>query len=169
MSELSTKPPCVIREERRRTPRECGLIELAPLWPKTGENLGTLCRTADAVGACVVVPEGSNASKAIRRGNTIGVHNSPVHWVSGDVIEWLSEQSARVVAVELAYGATSISDAAPVIQPTVVLLGHEVGGIPKEAWQFVDEAIEIPMLGVGNSLNVAVAASLVAYKLAGLL
>jgi tRNA (guanosine-2'-O-)-methyltransferase len=33
----------------------------------------------------------------------------------------------------------------------------------------LDEAVEIPMLGTGTSLNVAVAGSLVLYKLAGLL
>jgi tRNA (guanosine-2'-O-)-methyltransferase len=33
----------------------------------------------------------------------------------------------------------------------------------------VDECVEIPMVGWGASLNVAVAGSLVAYRLAGLL
>jgi tRNA (guanosine-2'-O-)-methyltransferase len=33
----------------------------------------------------------------------------------------------------------------------------------------VDVAVEIPMLGTGTSLNVAVAGSLVLYRLAGLL
>ncbi|QXC61923.1 hypothetical protein KSP35_03610 [Aquihabitans sp. G128] len=34
--------------------------------------------------------------------------------------------------------------------------------------ELCDVAVQIPMLGVGHSLNVAVAGSLVAYRLAGL-
>lgn len=52
--------------------------------------------------------------------------------------------------------------------PTLVLLGHEHSGLPPEVWPFLDVVVEIPMLGAGDSLNVAVAGSLVLYKLAGL-
>ncbi|MFF0254105.1 TrmH family RNA methyltransferase [Micromonospora zamorensis] len=52
---------------------------------------------------------------------------------------------------------------------TVVLLGHESTGIPPEALDHLDAAVKIPMVGHGQSLNVAVAGSLVLYKLAGLL
>lgn len=51
----------------------------------------------------------------------------------------------------------------------MVLLGHEATGIPPEALDQLDLAVEIPMVGHGHSLNVAVAGSLVLYKLAGLL
>jgi tRNA (guanosine-2'-O-)-methyltransferase len=49
-----------------------------------------------------------------------------------------------------------------------VLLGHEHNGVPLEAWPLLDEVVEIPMVGRGASLNVAVAGSLVLYRLAGL-
>ena len=52
---------------------------------------------------------------------------------------------------------------------TVVLLGNESDGVPPEALALADEVVEIPMIGTGLSLNVAVAGSLVAYKLAGML
>jgi tRNA (guanosine-2'-O-)-methyltransferase len=50
-----------------------------------------------------------------------------------------------------------------------VVLGDERYGIPSEAMEILDLAIEIPMIGTGDSLNVAVAGSLlgVLYKLAG--
>jgi tRNA C32,U32 (ribose-2'-O)-methylase TrmJ len=51
---------------------------------------------------------------------------------------------------------------------TIVLLGHEGRGIPPDVLECVDTCVEIPMRGVGHSLNVAVAGSLVAYRLAGL-
>ena len=49
------------------------------------------------------------------------------------------------------------------------MLGHEQTGIPPEAIDLLDAAVEIPMVGSGASLNVAVAGSLVLYRLAGLL
>jgi tRNA (guanosine-2'-O-)-methyltransferase len=70
--------------------------------------------------------------------------------------------------VELADDATRLVDLAPASQRTVVVLGHEHHGIPDEAWEQLDEIVEIPMVGSGASLNVAVAGSLVLYKLAGL-
>jgi tRNA (guanosine-2'-O-)-methyltransferase len=51
----------------------------------------------------------------------------------------------------------------------VIVLGHEQQGIPPEALNLLDVCVEIPMVGTGASLNVAVAGSLVLYKLAGLL
>jgi tRNA (guanosine-2'-O-)-methyltransferase len=50
----------------------------------------------------------------------------------------------------------------------VLLLGHERHGVPEEVWPHVDDVVEIPMVGQGASLNVAVAGSLVLYRLAGL-
>jgi tRNA (guanosine-2'-O-)-methyltransferase len=47
------------------------------------------------------------------------------------------------------------------------VLGHERTGIPGEAVDLLDVAVEIPMIGSGASLNVAVAGSLVLYRLAG--
>lgn len=52
-------------------------------------------------------------------------------------------------------------------QRTIAVLGNERSGIPPEAVDLLDTAVEIPMVGAGASLNVAVAGSLVLYRLAG--
>jgi tRNA (guanosine-2'-O-)-methyltransferase len=52
--------------------------------------------------------------------------------------------------------------------PTVVLLGHEHNDVPEHVVEEAEQCVEIPMLGGGTSLNVAVAGSLVHYRLAGL-
>ena len=62
----------------------------------------------------------------------------------------------------------ALADLDPVTERTVILLGNETDGIPEEAWPYIDQVIEIPMVGCGHSLNVAVAGSLAVYKLAGL-
>jgi tRNA (guanosine-2'-O-)-methyltransferase len=155
----------------RRTHARCyGHITLAPLWVAYSENIGTLARTADAVGACLALARGADARAALRRGNTLP-RSVCVHWVRDREI-WLRRQRAehaRVLAVELAEGATRLGDLAAAIVPTVVLLGHEHHGVAEDIWSLVDEVVEIPMVGTGSSLNVAVAGSLVAYRLAGMI
>jgi len=75
----------------------------------------------------------------------------------------------RVLGVELADEAIRLADVPAARQPTIAVLGHEQTGIPPEALDLLDAAVEIPMVGTGASLNVAVAGSLVLYRLAGLI
>lgn len=157
-----------LRQHRLRVPSKRIPIVVACLWPKTGQNLGTIARTCDAVGATMVIPATVPARKALRRGNTIGVLNT-IHYLTADPMAWLASCGMRRVAIELAEGATMIGDVRPVVTPTVLVVGHEVTGVPGQALAWCQQAVEIPMSGVGNSLNVAVATSMVLYKMAGLL
>lgn len=89
-----------------------------------------------------------------------------------DPLGWLERQreaGSQVAGVELADEAVRLADLPAARARTVVVLGHEQTGIPPEALDLLDLAVEIPMVGTGSSLNVAVAGSLVLYKLAGLL
>jgi len=65
-------------------------------------------------------------------------------------------------------GDTPLALLEPARERTVVLLGHEHQGVPDEAWELIDDVVQIPMIGRGSSLNVAVAGSLVLFRLAGL-
>jgi tRNA (guanosine-2'-O-)-methyltransferase len=133
-------------------------------------NLGTLLRTCDAVGACLVVPPFRWVDDAIARSNTLR-RPSCVHRV-GNPASWLEKERAngsRVVGVELADEAIRLADLPAADRRTVMVLGHEATGIPPEVLDLLDCAVEIPMVGTGHSLNVAVAGSLVLYKLAGLI
>jgi tRNA G18 (ribose-2'-O)-methylase SpoU len=107
--------------------------------------------------------------EALARGNTLR-KRSCVHW-AGDPLRWLAEQRAagtQVLGVELAEDAVRLADLPMARGRTVAVLGHEQTGIPAEALDLLDKAVEIPMIGTGASLNVAVAGSLVLYKLAGM-
>ena len=95
-----------------------------------------------------------------------------MHWAGRDACAWLREQRAagtRIVGVELADEAIRQGDLPAARQRTIAVLGHEQTGIPPEAVDLLDVAVEIPMIGSGASLNVAVAGSLVLYRLAGFL
>jgi tRNA (guanosine-2'-O-)-methyltransferase len=140
---------------------------VAPLWVAYRVNLGTLARTCDAVGACLAIPH--TAREALKQGNTL---RKPIclHWADRPN-RWLEQQreaGSEIVGVELADDAVRLADLQPARRPTVVVLGHESGGIPEESWDLLDRVVEIPMTGTSASLNVAVAGSLVLYKLAGL-
>src|SRR6185312_8276463 len=65
--------------------------------------------------------------------------------------------------------ALGVADLPAARRRTIAVLGHEQTGIPPEAVELLDVAVEIPMVGSGASLNVAVAGSLVLYRLAGLI
>ncbi|WP_258725169.1 TrmH family RNA methyltransferase [Cellulomonas sp. NS3] len=160
-----------LRHERRRRAHGCwDHLVVAPLWPLHGVNLGTLLRTCDAVGACLAVPRLPWVPEALERGNTLR-RPACVHW-TGNRVRWLAEQrdaGSAVVGVELADEAIRLGDLPAARRRTVVVLGHEQTGIPPEALGLLDQVVEIPMVGTGASLNVAVAGSLVLYRLAGLL
>lgn len=144
---------------------------IAPLWVAYDANLGTLLRTCDAIGACLAMPNTDHYRKALAKGDTLKGRRPCVHWVRGGKEAWIDAQRGvgkRIVAVELAEGATSLPRLAAAREATVLLLGHEHHGIPEEVVAGVDECVEIPMIGWGASLNVAVAGSLVGYRLAGL-
>ncbi|MEC3981842.1 TrmH family RNA methyltransferase [Amycolatopsis sp. H20-H5] len=160
-----------LKSARRTKAHSCwGHLVAAPLWPLHGANLGTLLRTCDAVGACLAVPRHPWVPEALRRGNTLR-RPACVHWVNNPR-GWLGKErqaGTAIVGVELAEGAVRVGDLPVARGRTVMVLGHEQQGIPPEGLEFLDTVVEIPMVGSGASLNVAVAGSLVLYKLAGLL
>lgn len=159
-----------LKSLRRRQAHRCwDHLIAAPLWPLHGINLGTLLRTCDATGSCLAVPPWRWVDEALARGNTLR-RPACVHRV-GNPAGWLARQRSRgawVVGVELAEDAIRLADLPAAPRRTVIVLGHEQTGIPAEALDLLDDVVEIPMIGTGASLNVAVAGSLVLYKLAGL-
>ncbi len=157
-----------IRVTRLRVSTQRIPVIVAALWPKKGVNLGTLGRTVDAVGAWMVTPASALANRSMMQGNTIG-QQIPWSTFLEDPYEWLQAQDARKIAIEITTNSIPVSELEPWTGDTVLVLGNEAHGIPQDALDLCDEAVEIPMSGVGNSLNVAVAASIVLYKLAGLL
>jgi tRNA (guanosine-2'-O-)-methyltransferase len=156
--------------ERRRVPIPCtNHLIVAPLWVAFEANLGTLLRTCDAVGACMAVPETEHYRRALTIGDTLSARPC-LHWVPSK-LNWIERQQTQgtsIIGVELDEDSISLAQLRQARRRSVILLGHERSGLPREVWPFLDQVVEIPMMGVGTSLNVAVAGSLVLYKLAGL-
>lgn len=119
----------------------------------------------------MAVPRLPWVPEALARGNTLR-RPACVHWTPRDSCRWLEEQrstGSRIVGVELAEESVRLADLKVARERTVMVLGHEQTGVPPEALDYLDEVVEIPMVGTGASLNVAVAGSLVLYRLAGLM
>ncbi len=162
-----------IRRVRRQSRHSCwDHIIAAPLWVAYQANLGTLLRTCDAAGACIALPDTNHYHQALSIGDSRTLRDRAcVHWLDTGKDRWVRRQRDagwRIVVVELAEGAIALPRLQPARERTVVLLGHETAGVPEEHVEEADLCVEIPMVGTGASLNVAVAGSLVLYRLAGL-
>jgi tRNA (guanosine-2'-O-)-methyltransferase len=135
-------------------------------------NLGTLLRTCDAAGACIALPDTDHYHQALSVGDSRRLRDRTcIHWLNTGKDRWVRKQREagwRIVVVELAESAVALPRLQPASERTVVLLGHETTGVPDEHVGQADVCVEIPMVGIGASLNVAVAGSLVLYRLAGL-
>lgn len=56
-----------------------------------------------------------------------------------------------------------LDNISPFPEKLAVVLGNEVAGIAPRTLQACDRVVEIPMAGVKNSINVAVAGAVVAF------
>ncbi|MFZ1730650.1 MAG: RNA methyltransferase [Bacteroidota bacterium] len=84
-----------------------------------------------------------------------------------DVCEVLSRMKAegwRVAALEHTTQSVSCFDLTSEHFPLAIVVGNEVAGVSDEALAMCDLAIEIPMFGAKQSLNVAVATGVICFE-----
>lgn len=138
---------------------------VAPLWSDKHVNIGSLARTCEAIGADLVVA--SSFKREIRNGNTCKY--PPLFLERDDIPRWVKyqSQSSRLL-LGLETGGQPISGYQP-IDDMVLLIGAEGSGIPDWAIQLCDDIITLPQLGQAPCINMAVAGSIAAYYLSGLL
>lgn len=130
-------------------------------------NLGTIVRTADAVGAAGVILVGETADEyapAAVKASMGSLFAMPVARVpdADAFFGWAAGNNVEVVATSGYAGTEHWS--APYRTPTAVLLGSEGDGLPDEIIERADRTVRIPMVGTPESLNLAVAAALMLYE-----
>lgn len=131
-------------------------------------NLGTIIRSADAVGAtAVLLGKGSvdlYNPKVVR--STMGsLFHLPI--LEGDLAELLpraGEHGIRLVGTSLQ--AEQSCYGYDWKQPTWLLMGNESSGLSAEVRALVDESVIIPMTGRAESLNVAMATTVLLFEAA---
>ncbi|MFA5820537.1 MAG: TrmH family RNA methyltransferase [Candidatus Gracilibacteria bacterium] len=79
------------------------------------------------------------------------------------LVKKLKKKEIKIVAVELADGG-KMYDKTKFDFPVCFVFGHEVLGISDELMKEVDMAVEVPMLGRANSLNVATCYGIIVYE-----
>ncbi len=141
---------------------------------RSSENVGSIMRTADAVGATCVYLTGYTPAPLDRFGRinakltkaSLGAEEF-VPWEKVEIQELIARlKSEGVVVVSVEQSARSIPYTEFKSKESVVLIfGNEVDGVPEEILQASDAVVEIPMRGKKESLNVAVSAGIALYEL----
>jgi TrmH family RNA methyltransferase len=133
-------------------------------------NVGTMIRTADAVGAAGVILTAESADvhngKVVRSTAGSLFHLPIVSGRSIDEIVLAAHAQGRTVAVATGDASTDLFEAAEdgrVDSRTCWVMGSEAHGVSAQARALADEAIAIPMSGRAESLNAAVASAVVLY------
>ncbi|MCC7210169.1 MAG: RNA methyltransferase [Anaerolineae bacterium] len=135
--------------------------------PQDPGNLGTILRTGDAVGAAGVIlldehvdphdPGATRASMGAIFSLAVCRARTP------DFLRWKAASGFALVGA---------SDAAPLdyqavtyAPPQLLLMGSERQGLPGDVLAACDHRVSLPMVGRGDSLNLAVATGVMLYEM----
>jgi TrmH family RNA methyltransferase len=142
--------------------------------PASPGNVGSVIRSADALGARGVIVTGHAADiydPRCVRASTGSLFALPVVRVPGhrEVSAWLAARRARGCPIVLAAaderGGTDLFDV-DLTRPVLLLIGNEGTGL-SAAWRDLsDVVVSIPMAGAASSLNAANAATVLLYEAA---
>lgn len=147
-------------------------------------NVGAILRSADGFGVKRAICSGTTpceknplylphqsekVARAIEK-TALGAMVD-VEW-SSDIIQTLKtlRQDYQIVGLEnnIEKPLVSLKDQTAINQlgdRIVLVLGEEVGGIPKDLYPEIEAFVEIPMVGKKESFNVSVAASIALFAL----
>jgi len=131
-------------------------------------NVGSMFRTADAVGLGGLFLTGMTATpprKDIEKtalGATLTVPWD--YWQdSVEAARRIKDQGIALVALEQTSRSIDWQEFSFPF-PHCFIVGHEVSGVRSEVLDLADHAVEIPMAGTKQSLNVAVSFGILAYE-----
>jgi TrmH family RNA methyltransferase len=152
-------------------------LEATSVWlvleePRDPGNVGTIIRSADALGASgvIIIPPATDvwAPECVRA--TMGsIFHVPVVKASrNDVLEWVEAQRMLHPQLILAglhlAGSSGIQALANVAGPRVLAFGTEQTGLSPELTAACTQLVKIPMVGKAESLNLAQAATITLYE-----
>jgi tRNA G18 (ribose-2'-O)-methylase SpoU len=133
-------------------------------------NVGSIFRTADAfliesIYLCGFTPQPPH--RDINK-TALGATET-VEWKyfnsTTEAVKQLKEAGYFIYAVEQAEGSIGLESCSFQNNKSVLVFGNEVEGVSDEVLDLCDACIEIPQLGSKHSLNVAVSAGIVMWKL----
>jgi len=130
-------------------------------------NMGTIIRTADALGVNgVIITEGCvdvYNPKTIR--STMGsiLHMPLVYYDRvSDAIRELKERNIKIMSTDLE--SSEFCHKVNFTQDFALIIGNEASGISKDILSLSDNIIKIPMPGKAESFNAAIASAIIMYE-----
>lgn len=138
---------------------------------RSGQNIGSLFRTADAfaihninlIGIAPTPPNKEVLKTALGATETV----TWKYWDnSADCIAALKVDGIKIVVIEQTTGSIPLSAFIPTPgERYALVLGNEVDGVSDEFIKNADLCIEIPQVGTKHSLNVSVCAGIVMWHM----
>ncbi len=135
--------------------------------PQDPGNIGTIMRTCDAVGAEGVILLGNAADphdpSSVRASMGAIFSLKIVRATHAEFLAWFATSAARLIGTS---GAASTDyEAADYTKPLILLMGSEREGLPAALQAACHDLVRLPMLGRGDSLNLAVACGVMLYTI----
>lgn len=166
LSEAQTSPD-VIAIAKMPSPRDLQLSGLTLVLDELGDpgNVGTLIRTADAVGASEIVLTNGSADawspKVVRSSAGSVFHLPPQSSTGTELVGQLQRENVPLVVAVAHDGEDCFRFRWP--SKCALVLGHETRGISPELEAAATARVTIPMFGEAESLNVASAGAILLY------
>lgn len=132
------------------------------------QNFGTLIRTANAVGATgILIPQhrAVGVTPAVEKSSAGAVEYTPIARVTnlGKALGLLKENGYWIVGLD--HTGPSLYDTFAVDTPLALVVGAEGRGLGRLIGESCDLVVRLPMHGQIESLNAAVAGSVVLYDI----
>ena len=129
-------------------------------------NVGAILRSADAANVDAVIvcdPLTDLYNPNLIRASVGAFFSVPtVACTSEQCIQWLKSKGIRILTAQLQdshyYYETDM------VSPTAIVMGTEATGLTDKWREAADAHIKIPMLGIGDSLNVSVSAAILMFE-----
>lgn len=132
-------------------------------------NVGSLFRTCDAFNVEMLLLSGYTGIPPRREITKTAL--GAEEWVAWEkvtdpvsIVQRLNAEGWSIVALEQTTRSVPLMEYRPP-DFVCIVVGHEVDGVARELLPLCETALEIPMLGNKESLNVAVAAGIALYHL----
>ena len=141
---------------------------------RSAQNVGSLFRTADAVGISKIYLSSITPAPIDRFGRArsdiaktaLGAQATMAWEQYNDIvvlIEMYKSQGYQIIAIEQSEKSIDYKMIESK-EKILFILGNEVEGVPEEVLGIVDSIVEIPMQGDKESLNVSVAGGIVLFR-----
>ncbi len=131
-------------------------------------NLGTIIRTADAVGAKGLILVGDTTdpfSLETVRATMGSIFAMPLYRLSADAfLQWRKDFKGTIIGTHLK-GSVDYRTIDYSKGPTILFMGNEQQGLPDNLADSCDTLARIPQAGRADSLNLAVATGVMLYEI----